>query len=113
MTILAYNNFDDLDRENEMLYNGDKKPNWEQSLSRIEPLLTQFNYKKKTEKELLLETCKNSIDYADVHTLLSFMEPYGSISSREETGATLKQQRKIAKAIRRARSCGFIPFTFL
>jgi small subunit ribosomal protein S18 len=51
------------------------------------------------------------IDYKNVEFLEQFMSPYAKIFSRERTGVSAKYQRKITKAIKRARHMGFLPFT--
>lgn len=50
------------------------------------------------------------IDYKDVQTLHRFISPFGQILSRKKTGACALHQRKLAKAIKRARIVGLLPF---
>ncbi|MBI4101313.1 30S ribosomal protein S18, partial [Candidatus Microgenomates bacterium] len=42
-------------------------------------------------------------DYKDIKTLMRYVNAYGQIDSRRRTGLTNKQQRRLAKAIKRAR----------
>ena len=51
------------------------------------------------------------IDYKDVEMLKKFLDPHSRIISRQKTGATALQQRKITEAIKRARFMGLLPFT--
>jgi small subunit ribosomal protein S18 len=50
------------------------------------------------------------IDYKDVRLLKKFMTDRGKITPRRITGATAKQQRMIAHAIKRARILALVPF---
>jgi len=49
------------------------------------------------------------IDYKDAELLSKFMSDSGKIMPRRLTGVTAKQQRKITRAIRRARVVGLLP----
>ncbi|MDO4712914.1 MAG: 30S ribosomal protein S18 [Candidatus Saccharibacteria bacterium] len=49
-------------------------------------------------------------DYKDVKTLLRYINAYGQIEPISKTGLTLKQQRSLAVAIKRARHLGLLPF---
>lgn len=51
------------------------------------------------------------IDYKDVDYLSQFVSPYCKIFSREKTGSSAKFQRKITKAIKRARHMALMAFT--
>jgi len=50
------------------------------------------------------------IDYKDVETLRRFISPYGRILSRKKKGNCAKHQRKLTKAIKKARIVGLLPF---
>ena len=50
------------------------------------------------------------IDYKDIDLLTLFITEQGKILPRRATGVTMQQQRKIAKAIKRARVLGLFPF---
>ena len=52
-----------------------------------------------------------AIDYKDVDYLGQFTSPYAKIFDRSKTGTSAKFQRKITKAIKRARHMGLMPFT--
>lgn len=50
------------------------------------------------------------IDYKDVQTLRRFISSYAKILPRRKTGVCAKHQRKLAKAIKRARIMSLLPF---
>ena len=49
-------------------------------------------------------------DYRDVKTLQRYMDVYGRIEPISKTGLTVKQQRQLATAIKRARHLALLPF---
>ena len=51
------------------------------------------------------------IDYKRVDILVRFTSDKGRILQRKYTGLTALQQRKVAKAIKRARHAGLLPFS--
>ena len=50
------------------------------------------------------------IDYKDIDLLTLFVTEQGKILPRRATGITVQQQRKLAKAIKRARLLSLFPF---
>ena len=50
------------------------------------------------------------IDYKDADFLLKFVNEQGKILPRRLTGTSLKFQRKVAQAVKRARHIGLLPF---
>ena len=50
------------------------------------------------------------IDYKDTDFLLQFINEQGKILPRRITGNSLKYQRKVATAIKRARHLSLLPF---
>jgi small subunit ribosomal protein S18 len=50
------------------------------------------------------------IDYKDTESLKKFMSGNGKILSRKRTGATAMEQRMVAKAVKRARYMGMLPY---
>jgi small subunit ribosomal protein S18 len=50
------------------------------------------------------------IDYKDPEFLLKFVNEQGKIYPRRLTGNSLKYQRKVAKAIKRARHLALLPY---
>ena len=57
------------------------------------------------------EEKKKVIDYKDPDTLKTFISENGKINSSRYTRLTAKEQRKLNKAIKRARWLGLLPFT--
>lgn len=50
------------------------------------------------------------IDYKDPDFLLQFINEQGKILPRRITGNSLKYQRRVATAVKRARHLGLLPF---
>ena len=50
------------------------------------------------------------IDYKDAGFLMRFLNEQGKILPRRITGNSLKYQRKVAEAIKRARHIGVLPY---
>ena len=50
------------------------------------------------------------LDYKDIDTLKKFINEQNKILSRRSTGLSVKQQKKVAKAIKRARMLALLPF---
>lgn len=53
----------------------------------------------------------DQIDYDDVEVLKHFISGYKKILPRRYTGLSAKNQRKMAKAVKRARIMSLLPFT--
>lgn len=51
------------------------------------------------------------IDYQNADLLRRFLSPEGKILPARRTGLNAKNQRKITRAIKQARSIGLLPFT--
>ena len=49
-------------------------------------------------------------DYRDVKTLQRYIDTYGRIEPIAKTGLSVKQQRQLAVAIKRARHLALLPF---
>lgn len=49
-------------------------------------------------------------DYKDVAFLSKFVSERGRIAPRSRTGLTAQEQRKLAQAVKRARSIALMPF---
>ena len=57
--------------------------------------------------------CTNNIkmiNHQDVETLKRFLDPQAKILPAKKSGTCAKHQRKITKAIKRARIMGLLPF---
>ena len=50
------------------------------------------------------------IDYKDANFLLKFINEQGKLLPRRLTGTSLKFQRKVAQAVKRARHIGLLPY---
>jgi small subunit ribosomal protein S18 len=50
------------------------------------------------------------IDYKDVKTLQRYLNSMGKIEPRKKTGASMKHQRMLAVALKRARHLALLPF---
>lgn len=58
------------------------------------------------------EADKNlKIDYKDVDLLKRFLTPEGKIRPRRQTGVIARNQRKLARAIKRARHLALLSYT--
>ena len=51
------------------------------------------------------------IDYKNVELLRAYLSVFGRIMPRYYTGVTLKQQKQLSNAIKRAREMGLLPYT--
>ena len=61
-------------------------------------------------QRLSIISIDQKIDYKDIDLLKLFITEQGKILPRRATGVTVQQQRKIAKAIKRARALALLPF---
>jgi small subunit ribosomal protein S18 len=52
----------------------------------------------------------HAVDYKDTERLSKFLTEKGKIIPRRMTGLTAKQQRILARAIKRSRQAGLLPF---
>lgn len=52
-----------------------------------------------------------TFSYKETDMLAKFITEQGSILSRDETGLSQKQQRQLAREIKRARHLALLPFT--
>ena len=50
------------------------------------------------------------VDYKDVETLKKFLSPYGRIIPRKRTGVSVKVQKQVSLAVKRARFLGLLPY---
>jgi len=108
-------NYWNKDKKNPKAAGGFKKRNnWNQSL-RVATTSAKVSKPKKIKKSLqyllILKKFKNIVDYKNIKLLKAFLTKYGKIRSRRKTRVSIQQQRAIAKAIRKSRALGLIPFT--
>lgn len=52
-----------------------------------------------------------TFSYKDPSFLRKFITPFGAILPRNKTGLSAKEQKKLARAIKRARHLAMLPFT--
>jgi len=71
-------------------------------------LLTQKFRKRKS--CIFCSSVKDFIDYRNVKTLHRYLDNRGRIKVRRRTGVCAKHQRKLAKAIKRAREMALLPY---
>jgi ribosomal protein S18 len=89
-----------------------KRINWQQSLNTSPTDSNRpLKIKKSLQYILLLKKFDNVVDYKNVKLLSAFLTKYGKIRARRKTRISVQAQRRIAKAIRKARAYGIIPFT--
>ena len=62
-------------------------------------------------QDYFLQNKGTEIDYKNQDLMRRFLSPEGKILPGRRTGLTSKNQRKITKAIKRARAIGLLPFT--
>ncbi|MCM8806539.1 MAG: 30S ribosomal protein S18 [Candidatus Omnitrophica bacterium] len=64
-------------------------------------------------KQKVCKFCQDKIDeidYKDIGRIRRYITPRGKIISAKQTGTCSKHQRALAKAIKRARFVGLLPF---
>ena len=54
---------------------------------------------------------KDYIDYKSVDDLRRLMTPNGKIYTRKRLGASAREQRRVAQAVKRARYMALLPYT--
>jgi small subunit ribosomal protein S18 len=69
--------------------------------------------KRKYRKEEIQKLTVGEIDYKRPETFKDFLTPSGKIKSRELTGISMRDQRKISNAIKNAREMALIPYSVL
>lgn len=62
-------------------------------------------------QDYFLQNKGTEIDYKNNELMRRFLSPEGKILPGRRTGLTSKNQRKITKAIKRARAIGLLPYT--
>lgn len=53
---------------------------------------------------------KMDVDYRDADVLRRFLSPEGKVLPSRRSGLTAKNQRKLTRAVKRARVIGLVPF---
>jgi small subunit ribosomal protein S18 len=89
-----------------------KRSNWSQSSkTRGTKGFKPKRIKKSLQYLLILKKFHNVIDYKNIKLLKAFLTKYGKIRPRRKTRITVQRQHAIARAIRKSRAFGLIPFT--
>ena len=58
-----------------------------------------------------LETPTRKFDFTDIQTLTTYLDDQQRILPRRITELSIKNQRQLTKAVKRARLLGLLPFT--
>ena len=103
-------NYWNKDKKTNNLNTNKKRTNWNQSLKSTKIVKNPKRIKKSLQYLLLLKKFNNIIDYKNIKLLKAFLTKYGKIRSRRKTRIPVQKQRAVAKAIRKSRSVGLIPF---
>lgn len=101
------------DKKNTNQTGNKKRTNWNQSLRSASGIkvIKSKKIKKSLQYLLLLKKFNNNVDYTNIRLLKAFLNKYGKIKPRRKTRLNVQKQREIAKAIRKSRALGLIPFT--
>ena len=77
------------------------------------PFERQKRYQTLIRRKKYCHFCKHEIlvDFSDLETLKRYITGYGKIQARKRTGACTKHQKKIKKAIKKARFLGLLSYT--
>ncbi|MFA4967414.1 MAG: 30S ribosomal protein S18 [Candidatus Margulisiibacteriota bacterium] len=67
--------------------------------------------KKRKRKVCIFCESKKGLDYKDVGFVRKFISDRGKILARRSSGCCALHQRMVAKAVKRAREIGMIPYT--
>ena len=76
----------------------------------LPPIQRMQLFRRKRKIDPFLSDPTKSVDYRDIATLSRFVSERGKILSRRLTGLDAYNQRKVAKAIKRAQNLGLMPF---
>ncbi|MCB0353918.1 MAG: 30S ribosomal protein S18 [Bdellovibrionales bacterium] len=85
---------------------GERKPR-----EHLPPIQRMQLFRRRKKLDPFLQDPKKTIDYRDIAMLSKFVSDRGKILSRRMTGLTAYNQRKVAKAIKRAQSLGLMPYS--
>ena len=76
----------------------------------LPPIQRMALFRRKGKGDPFMEDPTKTIDYRDISMLTKFTSDRGRILPRRQTGLTAYNQRKVAKAIKRAQSLGLMPY---
>ena len=77
----------------------------------LPPIQRMQLFRRKRKMDPFLEDPSKTVDYKDVAILSKFVSERGKILSRRLTGLSAYNQRKVAKATKRAQNLGLMPFS--
>ncbi len=77
----------------------------------LPPIQRMQLFRRKKKLDPFMEDPNKTVDYRDTAVLSRFLSERGKILSRRLTGLSAYNQRKVAKAIKRAQQLGIMPFT--
>lgn len=90
---------------------GDKRDGEVRRYEPLPPIQRMQLFRRRKKLDPFLEDPSKTVDYTDVATLSKFVSERGKILSRRLTGLSAYNQRKVAKAIKRAQNLGLMPFS--
>lgn len=70
-----------------------------------------FNRDRFAPKECYFCKEKATVDYKDTGSLERYLNMFGAINTRQRSGLCARHQREVAKAIKRAREVGLMPYS--
>ena len=91
--------------------NDKRRSNWNQTLIKTTKSKSK-KIKKSLQYLLILKKFNNLIDFKNIKLLRAFLTKYGKIRPRRKTKISVQKQKAIAKAIRKSRAFGIIPFIY-
>ena len=76
----------------------------------LPPIQRMQLFRRRQKLDPFLQDPKKTVDYKDIALLGRFVSERGKILSRRLTGLSAYNQRKVAKAIKRAQNIGLMPY---
>ena len=77
-------------------------------------LITSSRYSRRklsnTRQKINFNSIRGTINYKNIFLLRKYITAEGKILPRRLSGTTAKQQRALARSVKRARVVGFLPF---
>ena len=89
---------------------GSKDGKGGRKFEQLPPIQRMQLFKRRKKLDPFMMDPTKTVDYRDVGTLSRFVSERGRILSRRLTGLNAYNQRKVAKAIKRAQSLGLMPY---
>ena len=77
----------------------------------LPPIQRMQLFRRRKRLDPFMQDPNKTVDYRDVATLSRFVSERGRILSRRLTGLTAYNQRKVAKAVKRAQNLALMPFS--